>query len=228
MRNKIGTIFMILGAALVLAALSLFIWNQQENKKAGKAIDEVLPQLMEQIETIAKDRENGETVNSDSSISNTNSDASVNFNANGNAGSNSEYYFAQSAPDMTKIKIDGNVYIGYLSIPALNLQLPVMSEWSYKNLRTAPCRYTGSMQTDDLVIAAHNYARHFGNLSKLSEGDEVYFTDANGILSIYNVVVVEILDPTDTVDMISGNYDLTLFTCTYGGKSRVTVRCDRA
>lgn len=26
--------------------------------------------------------------------------------------------------------------------------------------------------------------------------------------------------------MTSGDYPLTLFTCTYGGKSRITVRCD--
>jgi hypothetical protein len=28
--------------------------------------------------------------------------------------------------------------------------------------------------------------------------------------------------------MTDGEYDLTLFTCTYGGKSRVTVRCMEA
>ena len=27
--------------------------------------------------------------------------------------------------------------------------------------------------------------------------------------------------------MTAGDFDLTLFTCTYGGKSRVTLRCDR-
>ena len=38
---------------------------------------------------------------------------------------------------------------------------------------------------------------------------------------------VDILDHTAVEDMISGEYDLTLFTCTYGGENRVTVRCDR-
>lgn len=28
--------------------------------------------------------------------------------------------------------------------------------------------------------------------------------------------------------MTDAHWDLTLFTCTYGGKSRVTVRCTRA
>jgi len=38
---------------------------------------------------------------------------------------------------------------------------------------------------------------------------------------------VETLQPTAVEEMCSGDWDLTLFTCTLGGKFRVTVRCDR-
>ena len=31
--------------------------------------------------------------------------------------------------------------------------------------------------------------------------------------------------PTSVQEMTDGDWDLTLFTCTVGGKSRVTVRC---
>ena len=37
----------------------------------------------------------------------------------------------------------------------------------------------------------------------------------------------EILEPTMIEDLKAGNWDLTLFTCTLGGRTRVTVRCDR-
>ena len=77
-----------------------------------------------------------------------------------------------------KIKeIDGYGYIGYLSIPALQLDLPVMSEWDYGRLKISPCRYYGSTKTDNLVIAAHNYRFHFGYLGHLKPGDTVVFTD---------------------------------------------------
>ena len=37
---------------------------------------------------------------------------------------------------------------------------------------------------------------------------------------------LETLD-ADAVDYMSaGDWDLTLFTCTYGGQSRVTIRCE--
>lgn len=39
------------------------------------------------------------------------------------------------------------------------------------------------------------------------------------------VAEVEILKPTDVEQMIAGDWQLTLFTCTVGGTSRVTVRC---
>lgn len=72
-----------------------------------------------------------------------------------------------------------------------------------------------------------NYASHFGGLSKLSEGDGVIFTDMDGITTAYEVVAQDVLHPYAVEEMTSGDFDLTLFTCTYGGKSRVTVYCDR-
>lgn len=129
--------------------------------------------------------------------------------------------------EMTEVMLDGYAYIGYLSIPTLDLELPVMSEWDYARLKIAPCRYTGSTKSDDLVICAHNYTRHFGTLKNLSVGDAVYFTDMDGMVSSYEVASVEILDPTAVEEMTDSGYALTLFTCTYGGASRVTVRCSR-
>jgi len=129
--------------------------------------------------------------------------------------------------DMPTVKIDGRDYIGVLAIPDLELVLPVMSQWSYPGLRIAPCRYTGSAYLDNLVIAGHNYPRHFGHLKDLSGGETVTFTDADGNAFLYQVVQVETLMPTDVEEMENSDWDLTLFTCTIGGSYRVTVRCER-
>lgn len=129
--------------------------------------------------------------------------------------------------EMTEVEIDGYAYIGYLSIPALGLELPIMSQWDYERLKIAPCRYDGSTKSDDLVLLAHNYGKHFETLKNLVPGDEVYFTDMDDVISHYQVVTVEILTPNAVEEMVAGEYDLTLFTCTYGGQNRVTVRCDR-
>ena len=56
-------------------------------------------------------------------------------------------YLRNPEMEMPVEEIEGNGYIGLLEIPALGLSLPVMSEWSYPNLKLAPCRYSGSAYT---------------------------------------------------------------------------------
>ena len=136
-------------------------------------------------------------------------------------------YVLDPTREMPVRSIDGEDYIGMLEIPALDRTLPVISEWSYPRLKIAPCRYAGSAYLGNLTIAAHNYRSHFRNLKKLNEGDIVRFTDMDGNVFSYEVTLLEILQPNEADAMKSGDWDLTLFTCTVGGKSRVTVRCKR-
>ncbi len=126
---------------------------------------------------------------------------------------------------MPTVNIDGTDYIGALSIPSLGIELPIASDWNYTQLRVSPCRYTGSAYLDDLVICGHNYSSHFGGLKNLKPGDRVVFTDADGNVFEYKVVSVEDLRPTAVEEMKTGDWDLSLFTCTIGGRTRVTVRC---
>ena len=58
-------------------------------------------------------------------------------------------------------------------------------------------------------------------------GDTVTFTDMDAKTYYYEVVALDVLGPYDVEEMTSGAFDLTLFTCTYGGQNRVTVYCDR-
>ena len=128
---------------------------------------------------------------------------------------------------MPEETIDGRSYIGVLDIPALGLSFPIISEWSYDALQIAPCRYSGSAYLDNLVIAGHNYRSHFASLPQLQPGDSVTFTDMDGNVFSYVVSSLETLSPYAISDMTSGDWDLTLFTCTVGGQSRLAIRCDR-
>lgn len=128
--------------------------------------------------------------------------------------------------EMPVVDIDGYDYIGILSIPALELELPVMAEWDYARLKLSPCRYAGSYFTGDLVIAAHNYAKHFSPIKWIAPGTEVIFTAADGAQLRYQVLTSETLRPAQIEDMITPDgWDLTLFTCNLGGQTRCAVRC---
>ena len=132
----------------------------------------------------------------------------------------------QIPTEMETVNVGGYDCIGILSVPVLDLELPVLTDWSYAKLKKAPCHYYGTYYETDFVIAAHNYKSHFGRLSQLQPGDIVIFTDVNGADHCYEVVLLETLPKEATQEMITSGFALSLYTCTPGGASRVTVRCN--
>lgn len=190
-RRKKGTIWIVTGILLHIAACSLAGYNIYDEARAESVREDVVSELI------------------------TKTDAPENLLD----------YRKHPEIEMPVEQVQGNGYIGMLEILSLSLQLPIISEWSYEGLKVAPCRYAGSTYQGDLVIAAHNYECHFGSIKSLLRGDEVIFTDMDGNRFEYEVVEMEILDSTAIEEMVSGEWDLTLFTCNYSGQARVTVRC---
>lgn len=205
-KNWIGKIFTITGLLLFAAALALSVYNLWDGYRAEQSREKLLEEYRDKNQNISDEGEQAEE--SDGQIP----DYQLNPE--------------MEMPEITLEDLDGAACIGVLEIPKIDLKLPVLSEWSYPLLKKAPCRYSGSAYLDNLVIAAHNYRTHFGKLKELETGDEVIFTDAAGNRFEYKVAVVEALTPQSVEDMTSGEWALSLFTCTLDGKNRVTVRCD--
>lgn len=122
-------------------------------------------------------------------------------------------------------KVDGIKYIGELKISKLRLDLPIQESWSYRKIKKAPARYDGSIYDKDLILLAHNYRSHFGTLMQLKRGDELQFQDMDGNLFFLQVVKQEVIQATDKDRLYRGEWDLSLFTCTIGGRERVVIRC---
>ena len=92
-------------------------------------------------------------------------------------------------------------------------------------MKIAPCREYGSIDNNnDIVIAVHNYEHHFGKIDNLHVEDLVMFTDMNDVTNAYRVESIEILKPDQVGEVRYSAYDLTMYTCTYGGQTRVVVR----
>lgn len=201
MPKKAGVAIMAAGAVLIISALLLFLYNRNQDATAGQEAESLLESVEAVIEAQAARKPSPVP---DASPSPTPID-----------------------PTMPTVTIDGYEYIGYVEVPVLELKLPVMAEWDYDRLKIAPCRQFGSTRTDDLVIAAHNFDSHFGRLKDLAAGETVLFTDMDGIVSTYSVTRIETLDPNSVEAVQNSGHDLVLYTCTKGGKTRVTVFCDR-
>lgn len=190
------------GLLLIAAALALAAYNVIDAQRAARSAAQALEALSQTTAVSAAEPEEA-------------------------SADNAPAYLADPEMPMPTVSFDGNDYIGRVDVPSLGLSLPVISEWSYPRLKIAPCRYTGSAYLDNLIIAAHNYSSHFGNLNRLNTGDTVTFTDVDGNQFTYAVSLIEDLPGTAIEEMQAGEWDLTLFTCTLGGRSRVTVRCER-
>ena len=190
------------GLLLIAAALALAAYNVIDAQRAARSAAQALEALSQTTAVSAAEPEEA-------------------------SADNAPAYLADPEMPMPTVSFDGNDYIGRVDIPSLGLSLPVISEWSYPRLKIAPCRYTGSAYLDNLIIAAHNYSSHFGNLNRLNTGDTVTFTDVDGNQFTYAVSLIEDLPGTAIEEMQAGEWDLTLFTCTLGGRSRITVRCER-
>ena len=208
MKSKVGIVCIVLGVLLLLGALLLALFNMRQDAAARKAAEAIMSQLVQQIQK-------GPAAADGEGVFDLDLQVPVDL-------------LTDEEKKMSEVVIDGYAYIGYLSMPTLDLELPVMSTWSYPQMKLAPCRYNGSIRGEDLVIMAHNYSNHFGKISQLSVGDNLSFTDADGVTTVYTVVAQDIVESTAVEEVTDGTYDLTLFTCTYGGGSRVTVYCNKA
>lgn len=136
-------------------------------------------------------------------------------------------YILNPEMEMPVKTIEGNDYIGTLEIPAIGVTLPVICELTDSSLKIAPSRYAGSVYTDDLIIGAHNYRSHFRELRNLPVGSEVIFTDIEGNIFNFISTETETLAPTEAETLKDGDWDITLFTCTFGGQYRIVIRCDK-
>lgn len=198
MRKVVGVGCVFLGIVCILISISFAVYNGYEAERAEKTSQALLQDVQTNmcLQEITHDETMAHTVQ-------------------------------ESVPrQMQTVTVGAYDSIGVLAIPVLKLELPVLTDWNYEKLKSAPCHYYGSCYEADFVIAAHNYPSHFSRLSQLQAGDLVIFTDVTGENHYYEVILLETLVATATEEMITSGFDLSLYTCTPGGASRVTVRCN--
>lgn len=187
-----------LGLMLLCAAAGIYLMHQRQDRLAGQNARLLLAELHQGI-----------TLNED---------------------------FLNFAPEITwdeedepvRLTYSGYGLLGSIAVESCGIELPVLIQWDDAMLKTAPCRYSGSVAGGDLIIMGHNYKSHFTPLNRAAVGDGVTFTDAAGQAHGYTVTKIETLHKSQLEDLTGTDYPLTLFTCTYGGQNRLVLRCEMA
>lgn len=209
LKRRLGSVFVVMGAALIISALLLFLYNEIEDNNAGAASSDALAAMQEAIASNKPPKlDLSETDTTDPTET-------------------EETTEPTEPTELTVVNINGYNYIGYLSVPAFEIELPIMDTWSDDRLYVAPCLQYGSPLTNDAVIAAHNYKKHFLFLHSIEVGESLSFTDMNGYVIDYEVKDVRIIAPTNIAAVTNSEHDLVLYTCTSGGQNRVIACCDR-
>ena len=217
LKRRAGSLLIIIGILLIAAAAVMYTVGIITEKKADRSAEELSQQLVAVIAERAE-AEPAADPGGNSSVALENGSAEASFPED-----------TEELQEREKtINYRNYNWLGYLSVPKLRMEIPILASWSTRLFNVAPCRYSGSPEGDDLVLAGHNYRSHFGRLNKLAVGDEITFTDMDGVVTRYVVAETEVLQPTDIRKMLDTPYALTMFTCTKGGKTRFTVRCNRA
>lgn len=217
--RKFGCFFTVIGVLFLIASILLCIYNMWDTKRADETAAAALEILVSNYSRISAKEEVSET--------GTVPEKEGTHDQNLAEETAIPDYQLNPDMDMPMQEANGQQYIGVIDIEGISVSLPVISDWDYQKLKLAPCRYSGSAYQPGFVIMAHNYAGHFGKLDTLSYGSRVTFTDVDGNIFKYEVADIEILERTDVEDMKSDAWDLTLFTCTVGGVSRIAVRCNK-
>lgn len=114
--------------------------------------------------------------------------------------------------------------MGILNIPELALALPIYNRYTMEQLKKTPCRYYGGLDSNDLVVVAHNYSSHFGLLKNLDIGAKAALELDCGLILHYTLQETRVVEPDAVEWVTNGEVPLTLVTCTPGGESRVVLR----
>lgn len=207
-----GLGWILAGLLLLIAALALILGNLWEDKQAGRAADEAIKQLKPIVtQTIQSETSPDSDVPGNSSLDEIQKPIQA-------------YEIDPTIPMPTET-VENRDYIGILEIPAVDIELPILSKWSYPNLKVSPCRFTGSVYTNDMILCGHDYSTHFRPLRNMQSGEKVTFTDIDGNSFVYTVDYIETINGKDMEGLTAGEWDLSLFTCTTDGAARVVVRC---
>ncbi|MGN1085766.1 MAG: class C sortase [Porcipelethomonas sp.] len=136
------------------------------------------------------------------------------------------------------LEVTGTGIMGYITIPGIDVELPIYHGTSDKVLNNAAGHLQGSSlpiggDSTHAVISAHRglpSAKLFSDLDELEKGDRFTITVLNEVLT-YEVDKIQIIEPDelDKLVIVDGEDYVTLITCTpYGiNTHRLLVRGTR-
>ena len=131
------------------------------------------------------------------------------------------FSYEQSAIDLSEYGIENNV-IGYISIPKINIEVPILLGANTANMKKGAVHLTetsypiGGVNTNSVIAAHRGYGKAtlFRHIDKIGVGDKIYIRNFKEELT-YEVYETKIINPDDVseLEIQEGQDIITLITC---------------
>lgn len=131
------------------------------------------------------------------------------------------FSYEQSAIDLSEYGIENNV-IGYISIPKINIEVPILLGANTANMRKGAVHLTetsypiGGVNTNSVIAAHRGYGKAtlFRHIDKIGVGDKIHIRNFKEELT-YEVYETKIINPDDVseLEIQEGQDVITLITC---------------
>ena len=136
---------------------------------------------------------------------------------------------------LAQSRLIGQKCLGIITIDKINLVYAIVEGTEDYNIGVAIGHFPDSVgigEDGNCSLAGHNggvYGRYFGDLKKLSVGDEVVMTNLKGYEYTYVIKEIFVCEPSDMYvveDLGKPGKFLTMITCTQHGTKRLVVRAE--
>lgn len=131
------------------------------------------------------------------------------------------FSYEQSAIDLSEYGIENNV-IGYISIPKINIEVPILLGANTANMKKGAVHLTetsypiGGVNTNSVIAAHRGYGKAtlFRHIDKIGVGDKIHIRNFKEELT-YEVYETKIINPDDVseLEIQEGQDIITLITC---------------
>lgn len=215
--NKVLTIVLVIIVIAIFGVVGFIGYDVYKKHAIGEDQNKALEEFENRISMIR----NNTSQNNSTNQAELDGNVTLNFNLNETTGNNNSGSNGGNSSNVAKQTYKGYTMLGRLSIPSINLDLPVLDRASEASMKVSigVLYGVGLNKIGNTVIAGHNYRNgtFFSNLKKVENGDTIYITDNSGKkikYTVYNVYTTTSSDFDYASRDTAGKREVSLTTCT--------------
>lgn len=226
--GKVLSILLVIAIILIIGILGFFAFRIFRSGTTNKNGKDIVAEFDINTPTIPSKNNNIDENNEENNEGISLDDIIKTFGENTNNSSN------QQSGKKKATYYKGYKVIGTISIPSINIEYPILNDYSSETLKIAIVAVYPNDAEDqvnkpgNLVLWGHNYKddTFFSKIGELKVGAKIYIKDTDGVkltYQVYNVYETTDSDSDYTRRDTEGKVELSLSTCTAQSGRRTIV-----